>query len=196
MTGSPAWRAARMRAGSRSRAMYSNPCDSSTRATFCPTRPKPHRITWSRAAISRVAASSRSLAVSGGPRSPRSRRATRLLLFRMAGLSTIDSTSATSRGWPMAAGRSPDCNAIVHSATPNSPPIEITTPVRNALNRVVVNGRVTRAATVPLMITSPSNIAETTPIPLTRIRTSSSMPTEMKKMPSRMSRNGRITASI
>ena len=197
-TGSPAWRAARMRAGSRSSAMYSKPCDSSTRATFWPTRPKPHRMTCSRRAISVVAASSRSLAVCAGACSCSSQRATRLLLLRISGLSSIDSTIATSSGSPRPSGTSPACSRMVHSAIPNSPPMDMTIPVRSALKREVVKGRVTRAAMVALRITSVSSMSTAMASSLARPSrcTSSSMPTEMKNSPSSRSRNGRITASI
>ncbi len=146
--------------------------------------------------MSSVAASSRSIAVPGGPRSCSNSRAIRLLLLRMAGLSTMESTSATSSGSPIRSGSRPVGRRIVVSATPNSPPIETTTPVRTALNLVEVNGRLTRVATMALMRIKPRSMADTVPMPLNSVLTSRSMPTEMKKMPSRMSRKGRITASI
>jgi hypothetical protein len=78
-TASPACRAKRIRAGSRSSARYSKPSDSSTRAIFWPTRPKPHNTTCSRRASAVSAADSRSRALAGGPRSPSSSRAIRRL---------------------------------------------------------------------------------------------------------------------
>jgi hypothetical protein len=53
----------------------------------------------------------------------------------MSGLSTIDSTIATSSGSTMPSGASPACSSTVQSAMPNSPPIDITMPVRSALKR-------------------------------------------------------------
>ena len=145
-TGWPICRAARTRAASRSIAMYSKPCASSTRATFWPTRPKPHRITCSRLATASVTASSRSIAVFGGPRSPSNRRATRLLLARMTGASTMPSTTATSSGCAMAGSMALFCSSSVSSAMPNSPPTASVTPVRSALKLESTNTRVANAA--------------------------------------------------
>src|SRR5579864_8612284 len=67
-------------------------------------------MTCSRWAISNVAASSRSMAVRGGPFSCSRKRAIFLLLLSTKGLNTMASTSATSKGSPRAAGLAPDGN--------------------------------------------------------------------------------------
>ena len=105
IAGSPAARAARTRAGSRSIARNSMPCDSSTRARFCPTRPKPQSRTCSRAAMPCSSGSFASLAT-GDARSlrRRSRSSSRAIvrLWRSSsGALTMLSTIATSSGCVM-----------------------------------------------------------------------------------------------
>ena len=153
-------------------------------------------MTWSRFPISPVAALSRSNAVRGGPDSRSSRRAMRLLLLRMSGLRIMESTIATSSGWPKLTGMRPVASAMVPSATPNSPPIEMTMPVRSALNREPVKGRATSAATAVFSTTMAASQQTTVHSSPASRCTSSSIPTETKKSPSRMSRNGRMTDSI
>ncbi len=89
------------------------------------------------------------------------------------------------------------CRTSVSNAMPNSPAIEITTPVRIDLNHDPVNQRDTIAREPAVFSTiSPISIAETSENSSHSSRMSSSMPTVMKNRPSRMSRNGRITVSI
>ena len=59
--------------------MYSKPRFSSTRARFCPTRPKPQMITCSRRASSRVAAVSSATSVGSTVRRRRMKSAMRPL---------------------------------------------------------------------------------------------------------------------
>ncbi len=77
----------------------------------------------------------------GGPFCCSRNRATHLLLLMMNGLTIIDSAIATSSGWPSWVGSASPCRTSVSSAIPNSPAIEITTPVRMALNHEPVNHR-------------------------------------------------------
>ena len=77
----------------------------------------------------------------------------RLLLLRRSGLRIMESTIATRSGWPKSVGMRPVASAIVQRATPNSPPMEMTMPVRSALNRDPVKGRATSAATVVFRMT-------------------------------------------
>ena len=81
---------------------------------------------------------------------------------------------------------------------PNSPPIEMTTPVRMALNHELDEpARDAARRWRALRMTSPtSTTRDERRNRRTSRRTSSSMPTVMKNRPSRMSRNGRITVSI
>ena len=105
IAGSPAARAARTRAGSRSIARNSMPCDSSTRARFCPTRPKPQSSTCSRAAMPCSSGSFASPAT-GDTRSLRRRsRSTSRAIFRLwrssSGALTRLSTIATNNSCVM-----------------------------------------------------------------------------------------------
>ncbi len=135
------------------------------------------------------------MAVLGGPRSPNNSRATRLLLARMTGASTMPSTTVTSSGCAMAGSMASFCNSSVSSAMPNSPPTASVTPVRTALKLESTNRRVANEAITALMSTIEISNARITQISRHRAPKSSSMPTEMKNRPSRMSRNGRMTLS-
>ena len=84
-----------------------------------------------------------------------------LVVAMTNGLTIIDSAIATSSGCPMfasAATAPSPCSTSVSSAMPNSPAIEMTTPVRMALNHESTNQRVTSAATVAFSTMSPSSM--------------------------------------
>ena len=108
----------------------------------------------------------------------------------------MDSTIATSNGSPSEAGIAPDCRPMVHSATPNSPPIEIDDAGAQRLESRRGEWPGHERGHRGLQHDMPTSIVDTSPNSPNSRRTSSSMPTEMKNMPSRMSRNGRMTASI
>ena len=86
-----------------------------------------------------------------------------LLLLRMNGTQHHRQHDGHQQGLAESARDQPRLQQSVHSATPNSPPIEITMPVRSALNRRVVKGRVTRAAIMAFSTTSATSIGETDP---------------------------------
>ena len=78
---------------------------------------------------------------------------------------------------------------------PNSPPTASVTPVRSALKLESTNRRVANAAITALMSTMATSSARMSQNSRHSALKSSSMPTEMKNRPSRMSRNGRMTLS-
>ena len=101
---------------------------------------------------------------------------------------------------PAWAARSPDrwpgsAAAASASAMPNSPPTASVTPVRSDLKVESTNRRVAQVATNALTQTIASSSASTSQNSRHNASKSSSMPTEMKNRPSRMSRNGRMTLS-
>jgi hypothetical protein len=176
-----------MRYGSRSRAMYSKPDCSSTRAIFCPTRPKPQMTTWSRSATASVAGSSRMVRFAEAPLA-QNVRVMRRLWRMISGDSTMLSTVAASSGCTMAGSSNSSRSNSVSSAKPNSPPCETITPVRKDLNQLPVAGLATSAPRPPSTSSMPTRIAVTSGRCRSSRPTSSSMPTVMKNRPRNTSR--------
>ena len=106
------------------------------------------------------------------------------------------SVMAVSSAWTAPSSMMFALSNTVSKAKPNSPPMAITIPVRNALRRLRTNRHETRNTISALTSNNVTSSSSTSGSCVMKSRRSSSIPTETKNSPSKRFWKGLMTASV